>query len=550
MKLLCKKYQWNESTAKADVNFFSSFSPVFVSEIDLYDYLIKDSLGSVNYQFTNISENNTLLYNSSYISFQCINSIYNGTDLIDYFSIYNANDYIKYKFELYNDENEIIFTSVIYNDGISIENKETEILSIVSVGYEREFSEYFKDKIITAVSLIPPSINRFQYLKLYNLQTVLYKNFPNIPFNFFGNPLTDLTARWYIANRPYTFSPDSSAYEDNIFECKAGYESFYNDKLNKFDLLNGICLALGWTWYFYLGKLYIEANAQENLNVYDIDYNETFIEHSIINTSNSLEIENVILNGGTYYANYNANALRPLSIFTTASSQAFTFAGDRRYLFNFKNENNLELRAYRSISLTADNHYLISYANHTQTRYKGDNDFNYSYEFNKYDTNNFSPFTLTDTEKNVFKTKSLVINVPVCSYDNGGQVDLNNARSNSGRYYGDGNSYGSSGSLIDSQFGYTGSIGESMIYFTTANKYMMYESYLRLPETANNFRVFMKSENKLILKLKIYDLITNPNQLISISNYPDADFSGKTFAISSLTFDLINNFTELILNEI
>lgn len=552
MKLICKKYQWTETTNESDVNFFSEVVPTFISEIDLYDYLIQGSAGNISYDFNGVDENNSLFYNGSNFSFQCINDIYeNNEKLIDYFEIYNANDYVRYKLDVYNDSDVLIYTAIILKNGISIDNREDAILNILAVGYEKEFSEYYKDKIITAPYLIPTSINLFSggRCKLLSLQNVLYKNFPNVNFGFFVNPLTDITAKWYFALQPYTYSPHASAYEDNIFECKAGYESFYIDKINRFELLNSVCLALGWKWYFYLGVLKITENISNELTEYEIDYNRTFMSHSLINDVNNFQNEYVIVKGGKYYANYEANALRPLSIFITTQSQTFTLQGQRNYIFAYDGNNNLELRPYRTLSFNGGSQYLVSYANHTSNRLKQINDYTYSFDYEKLETNNVSPFTLNLTPKSIFKSKAVEINVTESSQNTGGQIDLQNARSNTGRYYGDGNSYGSSGDLTNNMFGYTGTIGESMTR-KTGSVYMMYESYLRLPETANNFRVYMKTKNKLILDVKIYDVITNPEQYITISNYPFYNFDNKQFAIAGLSFNMIENVTNLKLIEI
>ena len=78
----------------------------------------------------------------------------------------------------------------------------------------------------------------------------------------------------------------------------------------------------------------------------------------------------------------------------------------------------------------------------------------------------------------------------------------------------------------------------------------MYESYLRQPATANNFRAYMKTKNKLITKVLCYDTITNPEIVITISNYPFYNFDGKYFAVSELLYNIIENKTNLTLIEV
>ena len=551
MKLICKKYQWAETTQENDVNFFSEISPTFISEIDLFDYLIQGSSGSIGYNFNSVDENNALFYNSSNYSFQCADDIFNGTLLTEFFEIFNANDYVKYKLDVYDNNNILVYSAIILKNGIDIPNMEDRILNILSVGYEKEFSEYYSNKIIIAPYLIPTSISLFSggRCKLLSLQNVLYKNFPNVQFGFFADPLNDITSKWFFALQPYTYAPFASAYEDNIFECKAGYESFYIDKINRFELLNSICLSLGWKWYFYKGILKITENVSADVSEYDINYNDSYIEHSILNDANNFQNEYVIIKGGKYYANYEANALRPLSIFITTQSQTFTLQGQRNYIFSYDGNNNLELRPYRTLSHDGGGQYLVSYANHTSNRLKQINDYTYSFDYEKLETNNFSPFTLNLTPKSIFKSKAVEINVTESSQNTGGQLDLSNARSNTGRYYGDGNSYGSSGDLTNNMYGYTGTVGEAMVK-KTGSIYQMYESYLRQPETANNFRAYMKTKNKLITKVLCYDTITNPEIVITISNYPFYNFDGKYFAVSELLYNIIENKTNLTLIEV
>src|SRR6188768_3653306 len=128
MRLECIKYEWLLNTADIDINFFSDVTPIPITTIDLADYYIDGTMGDVEYTFEDITSENTLAVEASALSFNCIDDNYSSVNLIDFFECFESNKYLKWKLNYYDDNDELIYSGIIYKDGITISAIEEKVL--------------------------------------------------------------------------------------------------------------------------------------------------------------------------------------------------------------------------------------------------------------------------------------------------------------------------------------------------------------------------------------------------------------------------------------
>lgn len=561
MKILVRKYFWDDTTEANKVNFFSDVLPIPSTEIDLADWLVKDSLSNIEYTFQNIDENNSLYLEASNVSFKCYNGGYSDILILqDFFEIYNQNQFIRFKCKVYDDDNVLVYTGVINKDGINMNNRSDNILDITTVGYEAEFKNYYQyEKIIPngeiEYSDLPYPMP-YTGFRVHKLTDILIRNFAGVQFKFLDELYTTFMRWYYVSDKPYTFSPAPLMYEENLLECKSGYESFYKEGTSKYKYLTDLCLSKGWVWYFYLDKLYIKQLADKTLAIETIDYNETFIKHDVINETQNFQIDNVIVQAGEYYANEGTpfTASFPLSFNTTGQGWKST-QGQRRFVFSYANPEVQEIRAFRKLIVLAGNYYLPNHSSHNTYFLNNQDDYNYS--FTRFHTvgagtNQVTPYTLTSYIYDYGVKKSMYIPTGVCQRANGGFLDITNARTNTGRYYGNGNSYADSvAQITNNEYGVTGNIGESMIrYDVPIGKYFTYEMDMRSEQAHNNFRCFLRNANQVILNITVYGVIKNPYQNIKILNYPYYNINDKIFIINKLSFNLLTKQTNLTIQLI
>ena len=561
MRIECIKYKWADTTEANNINFFSSVTPELLQTLDLTDYLVKGSLSDIEYSFQDIDENNAMYLQASNCTFKCLNDIYSDYTLQDFFEVYEQNNFIKFKCNIYDDNNTLVYSGIISKDGIAFNNRVDCIADILVVGYETEFKNYFQYEKIVHKSEITysnvvsfPSLTGFRYHQLPN---VLLKNFQRV--TFFDNMRTSFLRYYYVSDYPYTYSPVSQMYEEDLLECKAGYNSFYDEGVSKFTYLNNLCLSKGWIWYFINEKLYIQQLADLTLNLHTIDFNETFISHSVKNETQNFNVDNVVIEAGEYYANAGTpSTLTPSFPLSFNSNQGVKYTGDlRRFVFSVTNPEVIEIRAFRKLRYytAAGNHYyVVNHSQHNTYKYVTSND--YTHNFVKYYTSGFGleqnyTYDLTINNYEYATKKTMYIATGVCQRGNGGYVDITGARSSSGRYYGNGNSLATTNVITDHEYGVTGNIGESMIrYDVGLDKWFTYEMDMRTEQARNNFKTYLRNANKVIVNVSVKELITNPYQNIKIVNYPYANINDVNFLINKLSFNLNTKTSNLTLQLI
>jgi hypothetical protein len=551
LKLKVTKYEWAVGTADIDINIFSSVTPTITrDDVDLYDYYIKDTMGDISYSFEDINTDNTLYTTASNVTFDCINDIYNDTVLTEYFGCYESNKYVKWKVDYYNDDNEIIDKFILYKDGINIDSIENQILSFTILGYEKEFKSYF-DNVPLIDSNFTNIGSGYNGLEWYYLNNVLKKNFENVEFEFETNPYAVVNS-YAMANRPYTYYPVSD-WKDygQVLHIKTGYDCYYYDGINKFTFLNSLLLPMGWIWYFKLGKLIIQNRADTIYDILEVDFNETFMEQSLEHNYNQFQLDNVIIEDGSYFDN-GKDRTSDLSAFCvfdasrSTSAASHNLSGDTVYVYSNLNKYINKSRPFRDLFIVDTDTYTTTFYNHNFAHRSADSTNDY-YAIEEIELDTVSPYNFTKTKYSYDRNKSLILTPYVNSQENSGGFDRNNRNADTGGYYGKGNFFYAQNQPISDSMGlYNGSVANSIFKFVDG-QYQNYEQYTNTETFQRNFKKFLKTNDEVILRIDLKTVISDPQQRIQITNYPYADIDGKTFSIVGLNYNERNETTSLTL---
>ena len=533
MRIEVTKYDFSGNEDK-NINFFTGISTVGTS-IDLYDYLEKDGMSNINYEFEGVDSENSIYVKCSNVTLTCKSDIYNGTNLTDYFELYLQNKYIKFKANFYDEDDVLFYSGIIQTDGIEISDLRDDLLSITVLGYEKEFKEGFSNRpLLDASSLnydLPPGTPlNITGLYFYTAERLIKYNF--------GNILDDTTALFlrniFISKHPYTYA-NSSRFEDygnTTIHIKTGYKCFYQDEISRFEWFDSLCLSMGWVWFFYLGKLVIQERRDNDFPIKHIDYNELIIRNGLTNRVEQFQCANVIIKSGEYFG--------------TATDIYYNRGGADTIYSNTNDYTNITFPFYKLNFSSPNSYFTTPNSNHIYRVNASQDEWRYSYSRNRYTTAINS--SVTGIEWNYDIKKTIIISPYICSKDNAGGIDTLNARTNTGAYYGNGNFYYAAAreDTGTSKILYTGHAGHSVVtYNSTTTKLQTYEFYSQSENFKANFKKFVKTNEDVILEIEVAELITNPLQRIHIDNFPYYDIDSKDFIIESLSFNYFDKTTIL-----
>lgn len=556
MRLVCKKYQWSSTTLPEERNFFSSIAPTLIETIDLSSYVVKNSLGEVSYTFEDINDENNLHTEASSFSFEVKSNISGPNTrghLKDFFEVSSPNSLIRWLLDFYSDENILLHQSIIYKDGIKLSVTKKDILSINSVGYEKEFERYFANKPLVSSSTLAnvssQTILQYNGLRLFTLRDVFLKNFTSVEFDF-GALRPSFIDDWYVLEKPYTYSPSDVLYNyGDLFHCKTGYACYENDGVDRFTFFSSLLKVMGWVWGFYLGKLYIKRRSDAGLETVNINYADQGIEDGFENKILSKQVDAIIIDDGEYFAleKGNENTLGGLSIFSAATNKSFYLGGSRKVFYGTFPYTNIQRPFKRIEYVPSENVYLNDYRNWTFERESSTIRRNgYDFEFLSIDS--ISPYHITKSPVAYPEFRTLNINPIINSQDNSGGYDKNNPRADTGAYYGNGNFFSVANQPItDSHVLYRGNPGNALIKWdATYNKFINYEIYCESQEFKNNFKKFLRSDIQTIFNVEVRGLYTDPFVNYKLSDYHyDRTVESKTLSLVGSSWDYRKRRTKL-----
>jgi len=557
MRIDCLKYEWANGTEDIDINFFSDVTPTFIETIDLFDYYKDETMSEIEYSFEDIDSDNTLYVKTSNLSFDCINdNLENGTLLFDFFEVYESNKYLKWKLNYYNDDDELIYSGIIYKDGVSIESVEDKILRIVCIGYEKEFKDYFINVELTSDNYGWFS-SGFTGLEFSTVADILRSQFSNVNFS-----MSFLYDKLYLmCNNPYTFAPatvsGNQAWEfdgapTDVMHLKTGYNCFLQDRINKFTFISSLLIPMGWIWYYYLGRMIIQERATTDYDVLEIDCRETEVSQSLSHRYNQFQVDAVIILAGSYFdngqnvTNFGTNG----SAFHVPNNRDLT--GQTAFCYSNGTEDLNKSRPFKQLRVVNSNQY--------QFRHDGGYTFRNVFLRDEYNVNLKEIFLIRRTADPVYEytqktfpysvNKSVTLVPYVNSRDNSGGLDINNRTAATGAYYGWGNFYYAANlPVTNSMAFYSGTVADG-VFRSVNGVYRNYEAYSQTEEFTKNFKKFLKTNDEVIIEIQVKQLITNPLQTIHLTNYQDANLDDKYFSIIKLSFHPIDEISTLTLQMI
>jgi len=569
LKITCIKYRFADSTELPEVNYFSEASENTRDGIELMPYLMENGLSEITYPKNKVDENNIVFIESGDVSLNLTNTLQGYGDLnnylnltevllTDFFGFYTPEKSI-FKVEIFDNDDDSLFTGIFRKYDIVFSDRTNEILSINIKGLDKEFAEYYESKrLIPFDEMYNASYSNVNFtgLKFSPLKEVLKKNFPKVLFNF--ETVSDHFIHQYIvAGKPYiyhpfTYMPLSNA--NNVLTLKTGYECFYEDATLKYDYFNSLIMSMGWKWSFKNGVMVIEKRADTSKSNYVIDYSDV-LSHSVENELSQI-INSVVIDNGQYYG-INNNEIQEdpnaMNIYSSDSQKYHYLGGQSKAVYSNGEYNNTE-KPYASFNLIGTSYFRTFLNWRFTTEKAGDskdtslrlrhffglNEFGYLYQFQSY---------------NYDLNKTIYFKPRIPSFYNSGALDTANARPilniNPAYVYGNGNFLRKDFAGNEHTIYFEGNPGSSMLKINTfLTSYEPYDYYIQTNEFKNNLKTLTNDADSSIINITVNGLIKDFDKNFMISGYPYANYTSKVFTFTEISYDVLGNKTKLKLISI
>lgn len=543
-RLQCIKYEFDTDTL-SEVNFYNSeVDKTILATVDLYDYLILDSMKDNSYKAPNVSEvTQSYYFEANGVQFD-LSGAKDNQYMIDFFEIMTQE--IKYKWVLnqFNEDGELMFSSIISKDNVKMPSVEDKIISIQSTAYELEFRNWFQEKKLFSLTGWNNAfgVNGFDAQPLPSVLSQLFTSdfLPEII-------LDDDIAEWEVSKIGYLYLPLTQLFEERL-DILSGYDSFVYQQLSCFEYLNSLCKCMGWKWFFYLGKLYIKNLYTVQGDIIEIDYNslgrDGVIETGIENTFLNLKISSVILDNGSW-----GGGSESLIYFQWGVPQRNTdVGGTRKVVFSKDFYTNLSLPAEKLLFVPFEDDYGYARSTPPSTnvmRYKND-------DLNRYAFDNFLIQTIAQEPLSNLTTysKNTTLTIEVaCNTDRTMRIDRANVRFNgNGIYNGNYEADANDPFITDSDTQYTGNVGAMLYkYNSDLGKYVTYQWYVRYSQQfVDNFSTYLGSDLLQLFTIRGDGIQYSPLNRYRIINYPYINgLSSKVLNMQNLSYNQFDNSFEL-----
>ena len=543
MRLECIKYEFDTEDL-TDVNFFNPDVTITqLAEVDLYDYLILDSMKDNSYKAPNVSEvNQSYYFEANGVQFD-LSGAKDINYMIDFFEITTQS--IKYKWLLnqYNENGDLIFCSIISKENIKVPSMEERVINVQSTAYELEFRTWNQERpLFSLTGWNNDFVENFQSRPLPLVLNDIFLN------DFLTQIVLDGDIQgWQVAKRGYLYLPLTIFFEGRM-DILSGYDSFVYQQLSCFEYLNSLCKSMGWKWFFYLGKLYIKNLYTEQGEIIDIDYNslgrDGVIETGIENTFMNLKVGNVILDNGNI-----SGGSATTAYFSYGSPQTNLFiGGDRKIVFSKDFYQNLSLPAEKYVLVGTDSSSGFGYARifppeTNLLQYKDDN-------LNQYRFNNIL-LTAVGVEPlsnltNYSQNTTLIIEV-ASNTERVMRIDEDNVRYNEdGIDNGNFEANGNDPFVSNTDLQYSGNVGAMLYkYEPTLEKYVTYQWYVRYSQQfIDNFKTYLGSDLLQLFTVKGDGIQYSPLNRYRIINYPPELIPNLEDKILNMQFLSFNQFEQ------
>ena len=567
------KYELRHTPSDTEeiINLFSEIAgvvmpPIFTAtEYEISDLLLDDGISDIEFNFDSVSKDVTGGYNlyfdsgNVFLKFDNITKLQFGDNtqtLSEFISIYGDNTYNRYVIKITNNlTGEVLFRGMVSPLAMKLNyapaSPENKVLSLLVVDFLKEIKEYYQNKPLPELNWnqYPDPITYFSYM---DLSRAIYTVFSHT--NNALNVVVDSTIpNWYIALRPYFYKSDGvvSGFSGFWF-IKAGYESFGRAGVSRWDWLKGICAAMGWVIYAKDTTIYLKQRASFNFPTVTIDYSE-FKNHEVTQ-SRAYHFRQIVIPDGVLEGDFPIDRHRGLRVAVLSN----TIRDDNQnYKDNLNNQFFWETFSYST--------------NGTYTAFKMSKD----YRFRKRETNvpgwrraievdKYAPddrvnggATASSITQTFFPNDETLVIDAIVNDDYPAGIHPQIARQSAPGVVWNGNSYingAQPGGSIGNQMIYTGNSGNQLFKIVDGSGgqklFFGYNDYIKSGSFRANFSKFLHCSPALTINATVHKLLTNPLVTIKITNYPhNGTIADKEFAITSHSYDLLNETTRLTLQE-
>jgi len=560
LKLLVTKYRSGSGVSLEEVNYFSQLPKTTVGTIDLADYLIKDGISEISYAHSAIDKDNNFYLETGEVNLKCSNviegwgslgeysSVINDT-LLDFFEYYNIEGKYFFRLQIWNDERaEPIWAGTIDKNNISIPKRSDEIINITAVSLDKEFSEYFSNKLLPGFDSFPTItsvILNLDGLNLARCSQVLESCFPNVLFDF-QNDSSHFLHSYYVADKSYIYAPLATPLTNGntTLTIKAGYDPFVLAEFDRFAFFHDVVKGMGWKWQFVNETITIKKRYDASSTLQTLDFETDFISHGVEIRQDST-IDTVLIEDGEYYGGNNSELSIPTATNIIDEDDIYHYVGGKdkkQYSESFGSNYNYNTPYAYLVPAIANTYVRFfggwdfiklnedSPAGRTQLHYFYDIDYNSAFDFQK----------LNAMDNNTI-SMDLITNQ---SYPT--SLDITASRTTNSTFYGNGNSYSVAHNAGNNGIYMYGNPCHSLLRLdTNLNRFETYEAYTNTQEFRNNFATLCGSGNKIFLKVIVNEIITDVDAMYKIMNYPYEDIESRRFSVNSASVDLTNQISIL-----
>lgn len=569
MKIICSKYNFANTVEYSEISPFSDERETTRDSIDLYPYLLQNGLSQISIPKKEIDENNSMYIEAGNVTLSLTNTLSGYGDVNNYLNLsetlltdffgYYTTDRAYTKVDIYDNDDNNLFTGVIRKQDIAFDERSSEVMNIIVRSIDKEFADYYSNKPLISF----PEIPNYQFtgiayagLNFAYASDVIKRNFLKVTFNF-QSDITHFLYDYIVAGKPYIFFPQNNLVQGagTTLILKTGYDSFHYDVCSAYTYFNSMLLSMGWKWYFKGGICHIEKLADNDRQIHTIDYAD-ILSHGI-NNELKAPITAVNIDNGEYYGNISDEIQTESRAMNLLSEDGnyYYLGGRSQIVYSSQGEfyQINEERPFRQLN------WLVS-----QSRY-GRVFFGWDFHTEKSDDNvsdklrvrNYfgldSGWTFQYLVKNYVLNNTLRFFPHIPSTENSAVLNLELARTTNSAYYGNGNAHPATygvGSLNAGVY-YRGNAGSGMLKYDLATlKYTPYDYYVKTPEFQANMETYITKDLADRINITVDGIISDFDKNYQISNYPYANYQSKVWTYEDVTFDILNNTTSLKLISI
>lgn len=561
VRIECSKYVYSDSIALEDCNLFSSMTPTLVRTDNVFRYLHEDSDLKLKYTFDATektgSADNTLFYQAGSLDLKFSDLWRIGSQSIsEYFEMYGDARRTKWLITVF--VNEVPrWKGVINQDAVQLfkhPQSDNYIVEAIAVGLEKEFSDYFsKKKLSLGIGIIEPYNFQIRFFSGTTqtvtpnwcpLFAVLHANFGTSYLNYqIHLPVGD---NWHVNyDYPFLYSDNGThtSANTNYVWMKNSYLRYYEEGWTRWDYFKAVFNSLGYQFFFhYVGSTLMFSIVPRSRNYSLYDYNVLYQDiegYTVSKTPDIVKYDYVEVPSGLIYGGDEAFLVGSRDLNKDFKGNRATIFSDKKDFVNIHDHFQTVTRIPNSITGSLNIDATTNYK--FQKCVNNDSDENYTVQgFTLTNSSSTSESTgvakpsslkaSTGENRNKYMKVNLSTGVHHYKFAESGDADVG-----------------------DNDLVFYGNAGQHLFKWSPfPNKFFTYDDYTRTDEYKASFKKFLKSRNNISLSLIYNKLVTDPIINVKVDGYAGEPFnnSGRIYAMSEMTADLINDKTEFSLYQI